>query len=148
MHVHRTRFDGVVVPHTRSSRRSRESTRFRFSTRHRRSSNSRRVSRIDLAIDRNRDRVEIRDEMLSAIDGHGRLVAPLSDGGVKRRADARRELAQAERLGDVVVGAEVQPGHPIGLARARGEHDDRHARRGRTSAQDPADLDSTQDRAD
>ena len=40
--------------------------------------------------------------------------------------DARRQLAQAARLGHVVVGAALQPAHPIGLLPARAEHDDRH----------------------
>ena len=33
----------------------------------------------------------------------------------EHRPHARGELAQAERLGDVVVCAEVEPGHPVGL---------------------------------
>jgi hypothetical protein len=33
------------------------------------------------------------------------------------------------RLGDVVVGADLEPDHLVGLGRARGEHHDRHARR-------------------
>ena len=41
-------------------------------------------------------------------------------------ADARDELAEAERLDDVVVGAELQPDDPVDLFGARGHHDDRH----------------------
>ena len=44
----------------------------------------------------------------------------------QHRADARRQLAQAERLGDVVVGAVLETGDPVVFARARGQHDDRH----------------------
>ena len=40
-------------------------------------------------------------------------------------AQAREELGEAERLGDVVVGAGVETHHDVGLFAARGEHDDR-----------------------
>ncbi len=40
-------------------------------------------------------------------------------------ADARRELARRERLGDVVVGAELEADDAVGLLAAGGEHDHR-----------------------
>ena len=40
--------------------------------------------------------------------------------------DACHHLAGAERLHDVVVGAELEPDDPVGLFSARGEHDDRN----------------------
>ena len=57
------------------------------------------------------------------------------------RPDPGRELAQAERLGDVVVGAELQADDLVELGVLGGQHDDRHARFG---ADDAADLDARQ----
>ena len=55
--------------------------------------------------------------------GGGRGGAP-QDG-----ADPRDHLASAERLDDVVVGAELEADDAVGLLPARREDDDRHARR-------------------
>ena len=52
--------------------------------------------------------------------------------------DAGGQLAQAERLGDVVVGAELEADDLVELRVLGGEHDDGHARLG---PDDPADLD-------
>ena len=41
------------------------------------------------------------------------------------RLDARQQLARAERLGQVVVGAHLQADDAVGLLAARGEHDHR-----------------------
>src|SRR5512138_3704163 len=41
--------------------------------------------------------------------------------------DARHQLAHAERLGDVVVRADLEPDHTVNLFAAGGDHDDRHA---------------------
>ena len=46
----------------------------------------------------------------------------------QHRADAGLEFAWAEGLGQVVVGAQLQPQHPVGFAAMGGEHDDRTAR--------------------
>ena len=43
--------------------------------------------------------------------------------------DAGQHLAHAERLGDVVVGAELEAEHAVELVAARGDHDDRHVGR-------------------
>ena len=43
----------------------------------------------------------------------------------EHRVDAQRELARAERLGHVVVGADLEADHPVGLLAQRGQHDDR-----------------------
>ena len=51
------------------------------------------------------------------------------------RADAGDELAGAERLHDVVVGAELEAQHAVGLVAAGGEHDHRHALVGAQLAQ-------------
>ena len=44
------------------------------------------------------------------------------------RAHARHDLAHAEGLDDVVVGAELEPDDPVGLRPAGGDHDDRDVR--------------------
>ncbi len=61
-----------------------------------------------------------------------RLRAP------QQRAQARLELLQGERLDQVVVGAGVEPRHPIVDGIARGEHQHRRAVAG--VAQPAADL--------
>ena len=38
----------------------------------------------------------------------------------------RQQLARVERLHDVVVGAHLEPDHPIGVLGHRGQHDHRH----------------------
>ena len=52
--------------------------------------------------------------------------------------DPAAELAHREGLGDVVVGADLEPGDLVGLAAFRGQHDDRHLA---ARAQLAADLD-------
>jgi hypothetical protein len=42
---------------------------------------------------------------------------------------ARRQLARLERLGHIVVGAELQADDPVDVVPARGQHDDRNAAR-------------------
>src|SRR3954454_12843327 len=49
-------------------------------------------------------------------------------GAAQDGADAGGDLAGAERLDDVVVGAELEPDHSVGLLAAGGQHDDRHLR--------------------
>ena len=66
----------------------------------------------------------------------GGLLGPPED-----RPDPRRELAQAERLGHVVVGAELEADDLVHLGVLGREHDDRHAGLG---PDDPADLDAGQ----
>ena len=54
------------------------------------------------------------------------------DGPSTRRsagADARQQLFGAERLRDVVVCPCIQRAHLVAFGAARGEHQDRHARR-------------------
>ena len=45
----------------------------------------------------------------------------------EHRAQPRQQLARRERLADIIVGAELEPDHAIGLVAARGQHDDRDA---------------------
>ena len=50
----------------------------------------------------------------------GRLAAAAHD-----RPDPGDQLPEAERLDDVVVGAQLQPDHPVDLGPAGGDHQDR-----------------------
>ena len=52
-------------------------------------------------------------------DRRAGLLRPAQDG-----LDARDELARAERLGEVVVGAQLEPQELVQLVVARGEHHD------------------------
>ena len=64
-----------------------------------------------------------------------------------RRVTARiraTQLAEAERLDDVVVGAELEPDDPVDLLALGGDHDDRDARAG---AELPADREAVDVRA-
>jgi hypothetical protein len=47
-----------------------------------------------------------------------------ADGARRPSAHPRDQLAEGERLGQVVVGAELQPIDPVIDARGRGEHQD------------------------
>ena len=64
--------------------------------------------------------------------GAGSARAAAQDG-----ADPGDQLGHAERLHEVVVGAELEPHDAVGLEPAGGEHDDRHPRR---RADRPADV--------
>ena len=56
----------------------------------------------------------------------GPCVCVALGGPSRHGADARDQLAQPERLDDVVVRAELEPDHPVRLLAARGDDDDRH----------------------
>src|SRR5262249_23114563 len=64
-------------------------------------------------------------------------VAATEDG-----AHPGDELARAERLGHVVVGAELEPEHPVHLPGPCGEHHDRESARRLGSAEPAADLEA------
>ncbi len=64
-------------------------------------------------------------------------------GPAQHRLDPRRELLGRERLGDVVIGTELESGHPVGLVTASRQHDHWH-RRGRPEL--TAHLETTQTR--
>ena len=63
------------------------------------------------------------------------MIAAL--GTAQDGRDAREQLHQRERLGDVVVGAELEAAHAIELGAARREHDHRHAAGRAAAAADP-----------
>ena len=54
------------------------------------------------------------------------------------RPEPEHELLELERLGEVVVGAELEPGGLVVETVGRGEHEDRHAAAGGDDA--PGDL--------
>ena len=68
------------------------------------------------------------DRLLVVVLGLGHPGAP------QRGLHARAELAHRERLGDVVVGPELEPEHLVDLLRLGGEHDDRDGRALRAQA--------------
>ncbi len=65
------------------------------------------------------------------VDGDARRAQLVGDrgrvGAAQHRAQPGEQLARRERLGDVIVGTELEPDHAIGLVAARGQHDDGHA---------------------
>ena len=80
--------------------------------------------------------------MRAAVDG--RTLLPRRPS--QNRADARRELAQTERFGDVIVGAEIEARDAIVLRRACGHHDDRQVPDSGLRPQDAAHLGAAQTR--
>src|SRR5215213_2812006 len=59
----------------------------------------------------------------------GQLVGTLArrySGPTHDRPDARHQLPDGERLGDVVVRPKLEPDDPVYLVVAGGQHDDRH----------------------
>src|SRR2546427_4212590 len=81
---------------------------------------------------------------LAAIAGRRPLLYGLA--APQHGAHPRRQLAEAEGLGDVIVGAELEPAHAIVFGCARGEHDDRNVLGVGSPAQDPADFHAAEDR--
>ena len=67
---------------------------------------------------------------IEAIGAHplGPALAHLRVAAAEHGADARKQFARAERLGEVIVGAELEAHHPVGLVAPSGEHDDRDRR--------------------
>jgi hypothetical protein len=63
----------------------------------------------------------------------------------QHRADARGELAKAERLRHVVIGPQIEARHPIAFPGARREHDDGHRGRGRARLENATDLNPAED---
>ena len=62
---------------------------------------------------------------VDAADVERHRLAAVAAAGAQPGADAREQLLEHERLGDVVVGAEVEPGDRVGDLVARGEHEHR-----------------------
>src|SRR6185369_17956860 len=99
------------------------------------------------AIDGNGDGVEIGAEPLAAIQRRAhRAVVASRAAAAQHGAHPRGQLAEAERLGDVIVGAVLEAGYAIVFAGAGGEHDDRHVRHVGARSQDAADVKTVDDR--
>jgi len=83
-------------------------------------------------------RVLVEDDVVVAqqavVDRHGRRLPP------QQRAHPSDDLLEAERLGDVVVAAEGQPGHLVLDRVARGE--EQHGRLAAVGAEAPGDLEA------
>ena len=74
--------------------------------------------------------------------GFHQVIGRLRRAPAQHRLDARVQLARAERLGQVVVGAGFQAGELVALVGARGQHDDRHVLRAPVGAQPARELDA------
>src|SRR5437870_3470703 len=59
--------------------------------------------------------------------GRPGAVATRRSGATQQRLHARKQLQDAERLGDVVIGAEPEPADLVGFLTARREDEDGHA---------------------
>ena len=62
-------------------------------------------------------------------DAQQRRVRALAPARPQRGAHARQQFRDAERLGDVIIGAEIERRDLLGLLLARRQHDDRRVAR-------------------
>ena len=113
-------------PQTRDSSCSRVNTRPGLRASAPSTSNSTNVRWHSRSTDLDRAPAEVdlqvaRRQRLLVLGAGGAHLRP-SQGGL----DARAELAHGERLGDVVVGPQLQPEHLVDLLGLGGQHDDRH----------------------
>ncbi len=81
--------------------------------------------------------------MVSAIGEQGAIIFRCA--APEHRAHARGEFAEAERLGDVVIGAKLEPGHAIVFGGPRRQHDDGHVTRIRSRSQNAAHFHAADD---
>ena len=82
------------------------------------------VERVELAL------VQVEDaapEPNLAARGRRRRRAPVRPHPAQHAADAGQELARVERLGEVVVGPDLEPDHPVDRLAGRGQHHDADA---------------------
>ena len=70
------------------------------------------------------------DEQLAAAVGRRLVTAAVTSGAAEDGADPEHHFAGAERLGDVVIGAEFQAVDAVGGGGLGGEHQDRDGRLG------------------
>jgi hypothetical protein len=75
-----------------------------------------------------------RNSLAVSRTARGRRRSGLAIRPAQMGVDARDQLLRAERLDDVVVGAEFEAADAIRFFAARGEHDDRRRRRARILA--------------
>ena len=104
------------------------------------SSNAFGLSGQDLAVAQQAMPAEVRLDAAEVDDRPAaRSIATAASDRRKQGPDAGRELAQGERLRDVVVGAELEPDDLVELGVLGRQHHDRHAGFG---ADDAGDLDA------
>ena len=75
--------------------------------------------------------LEVDEQVAMADDPPADRVREVAVRAAQERLDPAHELAQAERLGQVVVGAELEPDDLVDLVVAGGQHEDRHLGAGR-----------------
>src|SRR5262245_3409981 len=92
-----------------------------------------------LAVDRRLVGVEV-DTQPPALEDLVREREVFSVGAAKDGTHARHQLPRRERLGDVVVGPELETEDAIDLLGPRGQHDDREGTGGGVGTQPPADF--------
>ena len=84
--------------------------------------------------------LEVDDEVAMAEDATAGGVGEVAVRAAKQRLDPAEQLAQAVRLGQVVVGAELEADDLVDLVVARRQDEDRHLGAGRADA--PEDLEA------
>ena len=62
---------------------------------------------------------------LQAVD-FDRIIGELRRAAAQHRLDAREQFFRRKRLGDVIIGADLESGELVVLVGTRGKHDDRH----------------------
>ena len=119
MHVHRTLFDvDMVAPHAVEQLCAAVHA---LCTRHKviqqLEFHGAELEQLVFKVNPVRRRVQAQATDLQGHSGRFRHLAPQDCAGT------RQQLLGRERLGDVVIGPGVQPGHAVGLVAACGEHD-------------------------
>jgi len=83
-------------------------------------------SKLDLLVTHTRLATARIDDEVAVHDDLALTVAPLGRRPPKDRPDPRHELARVEGLGEVVVGADLEPDDLVHVLVARGQHEDGH----------------------
>ena len=128
----------VSCDQTESSSRSREKTRPGFSRKCRSSRNSVGPSETGSTVAPH----PVRGNVHLDVGVTELLAGERRPHPAQHRADAGDQLARAERLGHIIVGAGLEAADPVALLAARGEHDDRHIGGLRAAAQPAANLET------
>src|SRR3954447_26001758 len=84
--------------------------------------------------------LEVDEQVAVTDDAPADGIREVAVGAAQKCLDAAHQLAQAERLRQVVIRAELEPDDLVDLVVTRGQNEDRHLRAGRTEA--PQDLEA------
>ena len=114
-------------PHTRRISSSRPNARPGCRRKNASRSNSRMVRASSAPVADGAAGAGVQREAAGAQPGRPRAPARRGPGAAQHRLHPQHQLAGAERLGDVVVGADLQAQDPVVLVAARGQHDHRAA---------------------